>query len=125
MMHLDKKQLTFLKYISKIGKIYYKDLSDKQTKIANFLEENKLIDVSYQMKYDFETRKANYNPGRRMSATISETGKAYLSERKYEFRKMLFQDCFWPIAISVITNLLISGIKQLWPLIQQWLSNTL
>lgn len=89
MMHLDKKQLDFLKYISKVDKIYYKDLSDKQTKIANFLEDNNLIDVEYKTKLRItsQSEKPHYEKQYRLSASISETGKAYLSEKKYAARE--------------------------------------
>lgn len=118
MIHLDKKQHNFLIYISKSDKIIYKKLSDEQIKIANYLEENNLIDARY------EAHKNGHNFGKRLYATISEAGKAYLSERKYELKKAIFQNCFWPITVSVIANLLISGIKLLLPLIQQWIRHT-
>lgn len=89
MFYVNREQFNFLKYICKTKMIIYSDLSNEQVKIADFLEENKLIDVSYQNKphFDFETKKASYERGGRISATISETGKAYLSERKRYVRE--------------------------------------
>lgn len=48
----------------------------------------------------------------------------YLAEQK-QHRKELFLKSVWmPILVSIAANLTIAGIRQLWPLIQQWLSNT-
>ncbi|MCH5343359.1 MAG: hypothetical protein J1E64_04905 [Acetatifactor sp.] len=103
MIHLDQKQHNFLIHISKSGKIIYKELSDEQIKIANFLEENNLIDVKYEahLKYDWETRKAGYNFGKRLSATISEAGKAYLSEKKH-----LAKEKWIPYIITTVISVL-------------------
>ena len=103
MIHLDKKQHDFLIYISKLDKIVYKELSEEQIKIANYLEENNLIDVKYEahLKYDWENRKPGYNYGKRLSATISEAGKAYLSERKH-----LAKEKWIPYIITTIVSIL-------------------
>lgn len=49
----------------------------------------------------------------------------YLAEQK-QHRKELFLKSVWmPILVSIAANLTIAGIRQLWPLIQQWLFHTL
>ena len=103
MIHLDQKQHNFLVHISKSEKIIYKELSAEQIKIANYLEENNLIDVKYEahLKYDWEARKAGYNYGKRLSATISEAGKAYLSEKKH-----LAKEKWIPYIITTVISIL-------------------
>lgn len=103
MIHLDQKQHNFLVHISKSGKIIYKELSDEQIKIANYLEENNLIDVKYEahLKYDWENRKAGYNYGKRLTATISEAGKAYLSEKRH-----LAKEKWIPYIITTVISIL-------------------
>lgn len=49
----------------------------------------------------------------------------YLTEQR-QHRKELFLKSVWmPILVSIAANLTIAGIRQLWPLIQQWLFHTL
>lgn len=48
----------------------------------------------------------------------------YLVERKRHWRELLLKSVWMPILVSIAANLTIAGIRQLWPLIQQWLSNT-
>lgn len=49
----------------------------------------------------------------------------YLTEQR-QYRKELFLKSVWmPILVSIAANLTIAGIRQLWPLIQQWLFHTL
>lgn len=48
----------------------------------------------------------------------------YLVERKRHRRELFLKSVWMPILVSIAANLTIAGIRQLWPLIQQWLSNT-
>lgn len=48
----------------------------------------------------------------------------YLVERKRHRRELFLKSVWMPILVSIAVNLTIAGIRQLWPLIQQWLSNT-
>lgn len=58
---------------------------------------------------------------------ITDCGKKALQDYKEkvkETRKELWLKNAWiPIIVSVATNLVISGAKWLWPLIQQWVSS--
>ena len=61
--------------------------------------------------------------------TTTDCGKKALQDYKQEIkskRKELWLKNAWiPIIVSVATNLVISGAKWLWPLIQQWVSSFL
>ena len=48
----------------------------------------------------------------------------YLVERKRHRRELFLKSVWMPILVSIAANLTIAGIRELWPLIQQWLSNT-
>lgn len=49
----------------------------------------------------------------------------YLVERKRHWRELLLKSVWMPILVSIAANIAIDGIRQLWPLIQQWLLHTL
>lgn len=48
----------------------------------------------------------------------------YLAEQKQHRKELLLKSAWMPILVSIAANIAIDGIRQLWPLIQQWLSNT-
>ena len=48
----------------------------------------------------------------------------YQYSRKLRIRDLWFKNAWLPILVSIAANLAIAGIRQLWPLIQQWLSHT-
>ncbi len=49
----------------------------------------------------------------------------YLAERKQHRKELLLKSAWMPILVSIAANIAIDGIRQLWPLIQQWLLHTL
>ena len=49
----------------------------------------------------------------------------YLAERKQHRKELLLKSVWMPILVSIAANIAIDGIRQLWPLIQQWLLHTL
>ena len=48
----------------------------------------------------------------------------YLTEQRRHQKELLLESVWMPILVTIAANLTIAGIRQLWPLIQQWLSNT-
>lgn len=48
----------------------------------------------------------------------------YLTEQRRHQKELFLKSVWMPILVSIAANLTIAGIRQLWPLIQQWLSNT-
>lgn len=48
----------------------------------------------------------------------------YLAERKQHRKELLLKSVWMPILVSIAANLTIAGIRQLWPLIRQWLFHT-
>lgn len=48
----------------------------------------------------------------------------YIAEQKQHRRELLLKSAWMPILVSIAANLTIAGIRQLWPLIQQWLFHT-
>lgn len=49
----------------------------------------------------------------------------YLAEQKQHRKELLLKSAWMPILVSIAANIAIDGIRQLWPLIQQWLLHTL
>lgn len=125
MLHLNKPQFNLLRKLSNAEKIAYESLSSEERKIAEFLYENSLITVVRKSfpRPNPQTRKVEYSYGEWISISISEAGKAYLSERKHSTKTLLLKDVFLPIIVTIITNLLINGIQWLLPLIQELLKN--
>lgn len=107
-MYLNKEQFNFLKY-----------LSENEIKISSFLEEEKLISVDREsfprINQDGQVR---YAKGKTLSITISEQGKSYIAERKHEFKKLLLKDVAIPIIVSILTTLVLNGLKLLPQLLQ-------
>ena len=125
MLHLNKSQLILLKKLSNAENIAYKSLSAREREIAEFLHQNSLITV---VRESFphpnpQTRKIEYSYGEWISISISEAGKAYLSERNHSVRILLLKDVFLPIIVTIITNLLINGMQWLLPLIRELLKS--
>lgn len=118
-MYLNKEQFNFLKYLSNNEKIEYSSLSENEIKISRFLEEEKLISI-YRSSFPRMNRdgQVRYVNGKAISISISEQGKSYIAERKHELKKLLFKDIFIPIVVSVITTLIVNGVKLLPLLIQ-------
>nr|DAQ49862.1 MAG TPA: hypothetical protein [Caudoviricetes sp.]DAT87320.1 MAG TPA: hypothetical protein [Caudoviricetes sp.] len=118
-MYLNKEQFNFLKYLSNNEKIEYSSLSENEIKISKFLEEEKLISI-YRSSFPRMNRdgQVRYVNGKAISISISEQGKSYIAERKHELKKLLFKDIFIPIVVSVITTLIVNGVKLLPLLIQ-------
>lgn len=54
---------------------------------------------------------------------ITSDGLMYFDIKKHNGKELWIKNAWIPILVSVATNLVISGLKWLWPLIQQWLSN--
>lgn len=48
----------------------------------------------------------------------------YLTEQRRRQKELLLKSVWMPILVSIAANLTIAGIRQLWPLIQQWLFHT-
>lgn len=48
----------------------------------------------------------------------------YLAEQKQHRKELLLKSAWMPILVSIAANIAIDGIRQLWPLIQQWLLHT-
>lgn len=48
----------------------------------------------------------------------------YLTEQRRHQKELLLKSVWMPILVSISANLTIAGIRQLWPLIQQWLFHT-
>lgn len=48
----------------------------------------------------------------------------YLTEQRRHQKELLLKSVWMPILVSIAANLTIAGIRQLWPLIQQWLFHT-
>ena len=80
-----------------------------------------------------EDKKASYEPMQPLYKSlgayrITPKGEIalddYLAERKQHRKELLLKSVWMPILVSIAANLTIAGIRQLWPLIQQWLSNT-
>lgn len=120
MEHLDKSQYNFLTKLSKTEKIEYSSLSKEEIEIALFLEFKEFITIHRNSfpRLNSSTGKVENHYGKANSVSISEGGKAYLSEKKHELKKLLLKDVLVPIIVSLVTNLLIFAVKWLWPLMQ-------
>ena len=59
---------------------------------------------------------------------LTEFGYKSLQDYKYNQaahkREIWLKNAWIPILVTLVTNLLIHGIKELWPLIQGWVSHT-
>lgn len=55
--------------------------------------------------------------------SLSDAGRTYFEEKNQKRSDFLKRSIFVPIAVSLITNLIIAGAKWLWPLILQWLTH--
>lgn len=80
-----------------------------------------------------EDKKASYEPMQPLYKSlgayrITPKGEIalddYLAERKQHRKELLLKSVWMPILVSIAANLTIAGIRQLWPLIQQWLFHT-
>lgn len=76
-----------------------------------------------KLVYEEEDHVPGYMPVGLGICKISETGIDFLTYRKQLRKDMWFENATIPAVVSIITNLLIYGMQQLWPLIQQWVSN--
>ena len=85
--------------------------------LVNYLCNEHFISISRESFPHFSGEKVSYRYGEPISVKITEQGKSYIAERKHEFTKLLFKDVFIPVVVSIITNLLILGLK----LLQHWL----
>ena len=56
---------------------------------------------------------------------LSHKGKNSREFDREERKKLLFNSVLIPIAVTLLTNAAVSGLKWLWPQIQQWISNFL
>ena len=85
MSYLNRKQHKFLIKLSKTDKIYWNILKEPDIKIIMFLNSQNLVDIKRKqnIRINRDTRQAEYYPGEYQSVSISEAGKAYLSERKH------------------------------------------
>lgn len=85
-MHLDKNQLDFLKKLAELDTIQRKDIDDSQLDIILYLNKQGLIYVDRSlsgMRINPITNKYE-NDGEILSVSISEQGKAYLSETAHK-----------------------------------------
>ena len=103
MFYLHRSQLKFLKSIPKDETMTIDNISDSKEKIISFLEDQKLIDVSRKIlrtQINSESHTYRHIYGEIESVSLSEQGKAYLSERKHE------RFCFWiPIIIDALLSI--------------------
>ena len=90
-----------------------------KSKFQIFLKKKKLISVNREsfpkINQDGQVR---YAKGKTLSITISEQGKSYIAERKHEFKKLLLKDVAIPIIVSILTTLVLNGLKLLPHLLQ-------
>ena len=116
-MYLNKEQFCLLKRICSCEEMSYSSLSNQEKIISEFLCNAHFISISRESFPHFSGEKVSYRYGEPISVKITEQGKSYIAERKHEFTKLLFKDVFIPVVVSIITNLLILGLK----LLQHWL----
>ena len=56
---------------------------------------------------------------------LSHKGKNLKEFDREEHKKLLINSVLIPITVTLLTNAVVSGLKWLWPQIQQWISNFL
>lgn len=102
-MYLNNPQLALLKRLCKVENIAYESLSYKEREIAEFLHENSLITVVRKSfpHLNPQTRTVEYSYGEWISISISEAGKAYLSERN-----RLIREKWIPYIITTVISIL-------------------
>ena len=142
MSELTSVDLKILEFINSNGAIGIKDLKTKFSKIDSLEYRLKIMstqkyselgraplpDSSFILqKYDV-VGTGIYETSKPLDIyEITDYGRKYLQDHKNQtdiYRKELWIKNAWiPIIVSLATNLVIGGIKQLLPLIQQWLSN--
>lgn len=85
MIYLTKEQFKFLKKLSKIDKL--SDIPKEINPIIKFLEKNNFVIVKYKEipTFDFVNQKNKNIKTDIIYVSISENGKAYISERKNRF----------------------------------------
>mgnify|MGYP005775263797 FL=1 len=103
MLYINSPQLALLKKLSSTEKIMHESLSPKEKKIAEFLHKNGLITVARKSfpHPNPQTRKIEYSYGEWISISISETGEAYLAERKH-----LIREKWIPYIITTVISIL-------------------
>jgi hypothetical protein len=116
-MYLNKEQFCLLKRICSCEEMSYSSLSNQEKITSEFLCNERFISISRESFPHFSGEKVSYRYGEPIFVKITEQGKSYIAERKHEFTKLLFKDILIPVAVSIITNLLILGLK----LLQHWL----
>ena len=59
------------------------------------------------------------------TCVLSDNGKRYLLFLKNRAKQLWLKNAWIPILVTIITNLIIDGVKWLLPLVSQWLSSSL
>lgn len=87
------------------------------------------VQNSNYIEEEFAPNSGGYSSPRKSLNTfhITALGKSSLQEhllkKKSDRKDMLLKNICIPIAVTLITNLIIDGVKWLLPLIQQWITN--
>lgn len=100
MLSLTKKQLSFLKRLSKT-ELDCKTLSNDEYKTLMFLDENGFVDITRELVPDFFNGQPNPYKGKCLSAHISEAGKSFLTERAIDNKRYR-----QPLMVSIISILI-------------------
>lgn len=110
-------------------------MTNLQYRICKYINKNhNLLDVCSKFKIDylelqdklgyssliFSDEKMDCNTKIELDMEVQDE----FAEYKYQKRIMWLKSIWVPIAVTVAANLLIDVLKQLLPLIQQWLTNT-
>ncbi len=115
-----KGKIASLDYrLSVLAKVNYKMSGGTPFPISN---SNYISEEFYETDNDYSNP-----PQSKEMFHITDFGKVALQDhlvKKKSDKKQLFVKNAWmPIIVTLITNLLIDGVKWLFPLIQQWLAN--
>lgn len=133
MPELSEIDLKILRFINQKGVVSkndlrrkFKNLQSLDLRIQNLKSANPaLIIQNFDTTMDGALSRISY----RDSYQLSDSGAAFLQNHQESVksaRKDTWLKNAWiPILVSLVTNLLLRGIEQLWPLIQEWVSSNL